>query len=79
MALQAKEELCVQTITTIADKGYYSALQSAKCKKDNIIPIVSKADHSHMAATKGYGKIQFKYDGVQDGYICPQGHLLQSY
>ena len=79
MALQAKEELGVQTITAIADKGYYSALQFAKCKEDNIIPIVSKADHSHMAATKEYGKMQFKYDEAQGGYICPQGHLLQAY
>jgi transposase len=79
MALQAKEELGVEMITAIADKGYYSALQFAKCKEDNIIPIVSKADHSFMAATKEYGKAAFQYDEKQDGYICPQGHLLKAY
>ena len=79
ITLQAKEELGVETITAIADKGYYSALQFAKCKEDNIIPIVSKADHSFMAATKEYGKAQFRYDENQDGYICPQGHLLKAY
>ena len=76
MSMQAKEELAVDTITVIADKGYYSALQFAKCKDDNIIPIVSKADHSHMAATRGYGKQHFTYDEAADGYICPEGHLL---
>ncbi|MDD2482396.1 MAG: transposase [Lutispora sp.] len=63
----------------MADKGYYSSSEFAKCKTDNIIPIVSKADHSHMAATKEYGKSQFTYDEANDGYICPQGHLLKAY
>lgn len=79
ISLQAKEELKVEELTVIADKGYYSALQFAKCKEDNIIPIVSKADHSHMAATKEYGKSKFKYDEQNDGYICPQGQLLKAY
>jgi transposase len=79
ISLQAKEELNVEVLTVIADKGYYSAPEFAKCKEDNITPIVSKADHSHMAATKEYGKSQFKYDEEKDGYICPQGHLLKAY
>ena len=32
-----------------------------------------EADHSHMAASKGYGKQKFEYDEENDGYICPQG------
>ncbi|BAK97612.1 putative transposase for insertion sequence element [Oscillibacter valericigenes Sjm18-20] len=79
ITLQAKEELGVESITAIADKGYYSARQFAKCKEDNIVPIVAKADRSFMAATKGYEKSRFKYDEAQDGYICPQGHLLRPY
>ncbi len=79
IALQAKEEMGVDTITALADKGYYSASEFAKCKEDGIIPVVSKADHAHMAATNEYGKSQFKYDEVNDGYICPQGHLLKAY
>lgn len=65
MTLQAKEELGVETIAVIADKGYYSARQFAKCKEDNIVPIVAKADRSFMAATKGYEKSQFKYDEIR--------------
>lgn len=79
MALQAKQELGLETITAIADKGYYSAEQFYRCKSDGIIPIVSKADHSHAAATNAYGKIHFKYDEQNNGYICPQGHLLKGY
>ena len=62
MALQAKQELGVETITAIADKGYYSASEFAKCKEDNITAMVSKADDPSLAATKGFGKDQFKYD-----------------
>ena len=79
MGLQAKEELGVETLTAAADKGYYSASEFAKCKEDGIIPIVPKADHSHMAATKEYGKSQFQYDEENDAYICPQGQLLKAY
>ena len=79
IALKAKEELGVNVITAIADKGYYSALQFAKCKSDNIVPIVSKADRSFMAITKGYEKSKFKYDGIQEGYVRPEGHLLKAY
>jgi len=75
----AKKELKVEKITVIADKGYYSVKQFAKCKKDNIIPIVSKADPANAAADKEFRKSQFKYDELHDGYICPQGHFLKAY
>lgn len=79
IAHQAKEEMGADTITALADKGYYSASEFAKCKEAGIIPIVSKADHAHAAATNEYGKSQFRYDEENDGYICPQGHLLKAY
>jgi hypothetical protein len=79
MALQAKQALGTETITAIADKGYYSAEQFYRCKGEGILPIVSKADHSHAAATKAYGKTQFQYDEEKQGYICPQGYLLRGY
>ena len=71
ITLQVKEGLGVETITAIADKDTYSAVQFAKCKEDNIVPIVSKVNHSFMAAAKEYGKTQFSYDENQDGYILP--------
>ncbi len=79
ISLQAKENMRVDTVTAIADKGYYSASEFAKCKEDNIIPIVSKADHSNTAATLEYGKSKFIYDEKKDAYICPQGHRLHPY
>jgi len=79
MASQAKENMHVNKMTVIADKGYYSASQFEKCAQDNIYPIVSKADHSHMAATDDYGKEAFQYDEENRGYICPAGAILKPY
>lgn len=74
---QAKEELGLDEITVVADKGYYSAGEFAKCAENGIIPIVSKAEHLERAATMGFAKTQFKYDEKNDVYICPQGVILK--
>jgi transposase len=76
MAVQAKENMKINEMIVIADKGYYSASQFEKCAQDNINPIVSKADHSHMAATNDYGKESFRFDEERGGYICPKGVVL---
>jgi predicted N-acetyltransferase YhbS len=46
IAQQAKEEMGADTITVLADKGYYSDSEFAKCKEDSIVPIaeVKKKD-----------------------------------
>lgn len=77
ISLQAKKEFGLEEITVIADKGYYSAGEFAKCAENGIIPIVSKSEHLECAATMGYAKTQFKYDEKNDVYICPQGEILK--
>jgi len=72
MVLQAKENIQVDEMTVIADKGYYSALQFKQCEKDNIIPIVSKPIHSKWTSEKGYGKDEFIYDEEKGGYFASQ-------
>jgi transposase len=76
---QAKENLQVDEITTLADKGYYSALQFKKCEEDNITAIVSKANHSNASATEEFCKKIFKYDEEKDSYICPMGQVLSKF
>jgi hypothetical protein len=79
ISLQAKENLQVDEITSLADKGYYSALQFEKCAEDNIIPIVPKANHKKNCVTQEYSTGSFEYDSKKGGYICPQGALLLPY
>jgi hypothetical protein len=76
---QAKENLQVDEITAIADKGYYSALQFKKCANDNIIPIVSKANQLFHSANDEFVKDKFYYDEDRDVYICPMGQILSKY
>jgi transposase len=76
IASQAKDNLRIDEMTVIADKGYYSAKQFEKCAKDNIVPIVTNANHSFHAVSSGYEKGNFTFDEEKNGYICPHGALL---
>ena len=69
--------MVTDTLTVIADKGYYSARQFEKCEKANITAIVSKANHSSAAASEEYSKDMFTHDKSADTYICPQGQVLK--
>lgn len=73
---QAKENMQVDTMTAIADKGYYSAKEFERCENDGIELIVSCANQDHHAEDAGYAKNKFRYDEEQGGYICPAGALL---
>jgi transposase len=75
IASKAKEELQVNEIIAIADKGYYSTDEFIKCKDNGIIAIVSKANKSNFSNVN-YSKLNFKYNEENDVYICPQGHEL---
>jgi len=72
---QAKEELGSESLTVIADRGYYSGEEFAKCEADNIHPIAPKPDRGN-GQSEGYTKSHFQYDAKEDVYICPQGHRL---
>ena len=75
MSVQAKENLGVETLTVLADRGYFSGEQLAAAEKEGIIPIVAKPDRSGAPDPK-YAASNFVYDEQQDCYICPEGKLL---
>ena len=72
---KAKQELQVNELIVIADKGYYSGEQFMKCKEDNIKPIApqpEKGGNQERGYTKGY----FRYDKENNCYHCPQGQII---
>jgi transposase len=75
ISIQAKENLGVETLTAIADKGYFSAEELAKAEQNGIIPIVDSAEKT-SAPDPEYAKSNFFYDEENDVYICPQGRRL---
>jgi transposase len=76
IASQAKEVLGADGLIAIADRGYYSGEEFAKCKESGIHPIAPKPDRGSKSQSEGYTKSHFHYDKEQDCYICPRGHRL---
>ena len=71
MALSAQENLGVTQTEVVADKGYYSAAEVARCVEKNITPYIPKADTSANTARGLYGKSKFTYNLEKDVYECP--------
>lgn len=77
---KAKENLEVTDITivapqgllVVADGGYYSAMEFAKCDEENILPVVPKP-LLKSTPDENYSKDKFIYDTETDEYTCPQG------
>ena len=76
IALAAKANLALQQAEVVADAGYYSAAEVSRCVEQNVTPYIPKADTSANTALGLYGKRQFKYDSVNDVYVCPAGSHL---
>ena len=76
IALAAKANLALQQAEVVADAGYYSAVEVSRCVEQNVTPYIPKADTSANTALGLYGKSQFKYDAINDVYVCPAGSPL---
>ncbi len=76
LALAAKASLEINQAEVVADAGYYNAAEVSRCVEQNLTPYVPKADTSANTALGLYGKSQFKYDLVNDVYVCPAGATL---
>ena len=75
MSKQAKENLAVDTLTAIADRGYFSAEQLALAEQEGIAPIVSRPERTGAPCAE-YAASCFIYDEENNVYICPQGKVL---
>lgn len=73
MSIMSKEELEVEELTALADKGYWNGEELKKCEENNIKAIVSSPKEQ---GEKGYKRSDFKYDKEKDCYECPQGEIL---
>jgi len=73
MGKQSKEEMGVEEITVIADKGYWNGEELKKCEEEGIKAIVA---YPKEGGSQGYKKSEFKYEKEEDVYICPKGEKL---
>lgn len=81
IAIEAKENLEVETYTALVDKGYHNAREIEACKLANITTIVAHQEQgkSNQNGTQpDYLVSKFTYDTITDTYTCPQGETLHT-
>ena len=81
IAIEAKENLAIETYTALVDKGYHNGKQIEMCKHANITTIVAKPEQgksNENGTTTDYLVARFQYDKTTDTYTCPQGETLKT-
>ncbi|WP_418263826.1 IS1182 family transposase [Flavobacterium faecale] len=81
IAVEAKENLGVETFTALVDKGYHNGREITQCKNHNITTIVAHPTpgRSKDSVTQpDYLVAQFQYNKSDDTYTCPQGKILKT-
>ena len=77
MAERVKQELNVDKITAVADKGYYNGEDLKSCEENGITAIVSKQKFSNATGDENFAKDKFTYNQQEDTYTCPMGKILK--
>jgi hypothetical protein len=72
----AKKALKAESLTVVADAGYYEGGAIAECYAAGITALVPKTDTSPARAEGRYSKADFRYDAERNEYICPANERL---
>lgn len=72
--LGLKEE---DSLTTLADKGYYKGSEIKKCYDNNIDTLVAIRNAPNSNKAPEVRKDKFSYDKKKDVYLCPKGKVLK--
>ena len=79
MGETAREASGCESITVLADRGYYSREEVLACGETGVEPIVPKTETSGGALRGRFTTQDFIYDPEHDRYTCPAGqHLTQA-
>lgn len=73
---QARKATGAETLTVLADRGYFSGPEVLACKEAGIVPICPKPRTSGAKAEARFGKQDFVYQPDTDSYRCPVGERL---
>ena len=73
---QARKATGAETLTVLADRGYFSGPEVLACKEAGIVPICPKPRTSGAKAEGRFGKQDFVYQPDTDSYRCPVGERL---
>ena len=73
MARRTRDVLQGDSLTVLADRGYFSGEQILGCEQVGIATLVPKPLTSGSKADGRFGKRDFVYDAERDEYRCPAG------
>ena len=73
MSNQARDELGADTVTVIADRGYFNGKEILACEQSGIATLVPKPQTSGNRAMGLFDKKDFRYIAEDDEYQCPAG------
>lgn len=79
IAIEAKENLEIETFTALVDKGYHNGREIDACKQNNITTIVAVPDQgksNENGTQPEYFVSKFIYNKEENTYTCPQGQTL---
>ena len=78
MAKAAKEAVGAETLTALADTGYYNSGALKACEEDGIVAYVPQAKRTARLEAQGrMSHEEFVYDAEANVYRCPGGALLK--
>ena len=66
------------TFNAVFDKGYYTAEEIHDSQALGVTTHVCVPNHAATAPNKAYNVSEFKYNKVDDNYICPAGEVLNT-
>lgn len=76
MAKQARTAIGSETLTVIADRGYFKGEEILACHEAGIVAIVPKTTTSSAKAEGRFDKADFIYDASTNEYRCPAKQRL---
>jgi transposase len=76
IAAQARDEMAVDTLDVVADRGYYEGAEIMACETAGITVTLPKPLTSGAKAAGRFGKQDFVYVAAEDVYRCPAGERL---
>jgi hypothetical protein len=76
MAKQAREAMASETLSVVADRGYFKSEQVLACYDADITAYEPKPMTSAAKADGRFNNDVFIYDASKNKYICPAGEAL---
>lgn len=76
MAKQARTAIGSESLTVIADRGYFKGEEILACQEAGIVAIVPKTNKSAAKAEGRFDKANFIYDASTNEYRCPAKQRL---